>query len=197
MRGCGLSDWQIKFAKLARPGLGPGEATEIGYDLINLYIGQGIQYYSCFISYNSQDQEFAQKLHDDLQDSSVRCWFAPEDFKGGRKIHHQIDEAIRVHDKLVVVLSEHSLQSDWVAHELKLTRKREKELGKQMLFPIRLVGYDVLRDWELFDADTVTDLAAEVRQYFIPDFSEWQDPTKYQAAFDRLLRDLKTEGAEV
>jgi hypothetical protein len=36
-----------------------------------------IQFYSCFISYSSQDQAFAERLHADLQAKSVRCWFAP------------------------------------------------------------------------------------------------------------------------
>ena len=81
-----------------------------------------------------------------------------------------------------------------MAHELKLARKREQELKKQMLFPIRLVEYAKLQNWQLFDDDAVTDLAAEVRQYYIPDFNEWRDPAKYQVAFDRLIRDLKAEG---
>jgi hypothetical protein len=34
----------------------------------------------------------------------VRCWFAPHDIKGGRKIHEQIDEAIRLHDRLMMML---------------------------------------------------------------------------------------------
>src|SRR5690349_19412779 len=40
-----------------------------------------IQFYSCFISYASKDQEFAERLHADLQSKGVRCWFAPEDLK--------------------------------------------------------------------------------------------------------------------
>ena len=38
-----------------------------------------IEFYSCFISYSSKDQEFAERLHADLQSKNVRCWFAPED----------------------------------------------------------------------------------------------------------------------
>ena len=97
-------------------------------------------------------------------------------------------------DKLVAVLSEQSLQSHWVMDELRRARRREKESNTKKLFPIRLVDYETLKDWEWFDADTVTDLAAEVRQYFIPDFSEWEDEGSYKRAFERLLRDLKAEG---
>jgi len=50
-----------------------------------------------------------------------------------------------------------------------------------------------LEGWECFDADTKKDLATEIREYFIPDFSAWQEHNSYQKAFTRLLRDLKAE----
>lgn len=31
----------------------------------------------------------------------MRCWFAPHDIGGGCTIHEQIDDAIRLHDKLL------------------------------------------------------------------------------------------------
>jgi uncharacterized protein YjbI with pentapeptide repeats len=157
------------------------------------FTGQPFDYYSCFISFSSKDQEFADRIYADLQNKSVRCWFAPEDMKGGKKIHRQLDEAIRYHDKLLLVLSENSLKSDWVANEIKWARKREKESGKQKLFPISLVPYKELDDWDLFDSDTATDLASEVRSYHIPDFTQWQSHTEYKKAFDQLMRDLKAE----
>ena len=43
----------------------------------------------------------------------------------------------------------------------------------------------------LFDADTGIDSAREIREYFIPDFSNWKDHDSYATAFERLLRDLK------
>jgi hypothetical protein len=50
--------------------------------------------YSCFISYSSKDQLFADRLHADLQDKGVRCWFAPHDLPIGAKTRDAIDEAI-------------------------------------------------------------------------------------------------------
>jgi hypothetical protein len=38
-------------------------------------LNQPIQHYSCFISYSTKDQEFAERLHGDLQNKGVRCWF--------------------------------------------------------------------------------------------------------------------------
>jgi uncharacterized protein YjbI with pentapeptide repeats len=153
----------------------------------------GIQFYSCFISYSCKDEEFARRVHGRMRDAHLRVWFAPEDVKGGQKLHEQIDTAIRFYDKLLIVLSEASLRSEWVMTELRKARKAERQTGERKLFPVRLVDYDTLRDWECFDADSGKDLAVELREYFIPDFSNWKDYDQFETAFDRLLKDLRAE----
>ncbi len=85
------------------------------------------------------------------------------------------------------------MDSEWVKTEISKARKREIREQRRVLFPIRLVDFDTLRDWECFDADTGKDSAKEIREYFIPDFSNWKDPDSYRVAFDRMLRDLKTD----
>jgi hypothetical protein len=173
LRGCGVPDEFIAY--------------------IGSMVGRPLEFYSCFISYSTKDQEFAERLHADLQAKGVRCWFAPEEMKGGRKLHEQIDEAIRLHDRLLLILSEHSMNSEWVNTEIAKARKREVKEGKRVLFPVRLVEFDVLRNWECFDADTGKDSAREIREYFIPDFSNWKDHDSYQTAFQRLVSDLKAK----
>lgn len=122
-------------------------------------------------------------------------WFAPEDVKGGEKLHEQIEQAIQVHDRLLLILSEESIRSKWVQSELRRARKAELRSGRRKLFPIRLADYAALRDWECVDSEG-NDLAEEVRQYFIPDFTNWKDHDAFEVAFARLLRDLKlTEAA--
>jgi hypothetical protein len=121
----------------------------------------------------------------------VRCWFAPHQIQGGKKIHEQIDEAIRLYDRLLLILSRDSMESEWVATEIAKARKREAREKRRMLFPVRLVDFETLRDWECFDADTGKDSAREIREDFIPDFVRWNDHDSYQEQFDRLLKDLK------
>jgi uncharacterized protein YjbI with pentapeptide repeats len=194
LRGCGLTDWEIEAAKLYDPSLSSAETTDIAYQVAHLRNSQPFQYYSCFISYSTKDQEFADRLYADLQAKGVRCWFAPHDIHGGQKIHEQIDEAIRLHDRLLLILSEHSMSSEWVKTELAKARKREVKEGKRVLFPVRLAPFEALRDWECFDSDTGKDSAREVREYFIPDFSNWKDHDSYQAGLVRLISDLKAGG---
>jgi len=115
----------------------------------------------------------------------------PHDIRAGRKIHEQIDEAIRIYDKVLLILSGASMLSEWVSTEISKARRRERLEKRRMLFPISLVPYEAVRDWECFDSDAGKDSAREIREYFIPDFSNWKDHDSYHKAFDRLLRDLK------
>jgi hypothetical protein len=62
-----------------------------------------IQYYSCFISYSSSDETLAKRLHADLQDHGVRCWFALHDLRPGQLFRKGIDEAIHLQDKLLLI----------------------------------------------------------------------------------------------
>ncbi len=158
--------------------------------------GKALEFYSCFISYSTKDQEFADRLYADLQNKGVRCWFAPHDIQAGKKIHEQIDEAIRRYERLLLILSPNSMNSEWVKTEIRKARKRERTEKKRVLFPVRLVSFEAIRDWELFDADEGKDLAVEIREYYIPDFSDWKNHDPYAKGFDNLLRDLKTEGSK-
>lgn len=186
LRGCGLSDWEIESVKLYKPGLDSQQVTDITYKIHQLYLGGGIQYYSCFISYSSKDEGFAKQLHDDLQNNGVRCWFAIEDMKIGDQIRPTIDQQIRRRDKLLVILSENSVRSEWVGDEVEAALEEEGKSDRLVLFPIRL-------------DDTVMsardDWAAKIkRRRHIGDFSNWKDKASYQKVFERLLRDLKSMG---
>jgi cell division protein FtsZ len=174
LRGCGVPDIFVNYGKSQG--------------------GKTIQFFSCFISYSNKDQEFARYLYNGLQSEGVRCWFAPEDARGGSKLHEQIAAAIGDHDKLLLILSPASMASEWVKTEIAKARKRENDQGRQMLFPVSLVSFQTLQGWECFDADVGKDSAREIREYFIPDFSEWKtDPDKYKRELSRLLRDLKAD----
>jgi hypothetical protein len=173
LRGCGVPDAFIEYL----PSL----------------IGsmQSIQFYSCFISYSTQNQDFAERLHGKMRDKGLRVWYAPEDVQGGKKLHEQIDEAIRVYDKLLLVLSSESMNSEWVSTEIRKARKEETKERKRKLFPIRLVDFKAVEDWECFDADSKKDFGVEIREYLIPDFSNWKDHDAFEANFALLLKYLR------
>ncbi len=174
-----MSRGEIPTAFLRGAGVPDDFITHIGS-----LVGRAIEYYSCFISYSSKDQDFADRLHADLQAKGVRCWFAPEDMKIGDKVWDRLDRSIRGHDKLLLILSEHSIGSEWVEDEVTTAFEEERRRGKTVLFPVRV-------DDAAFTSDEPW--AAKVRQRHIGDFSQWKDHDAYKKASDRLLRNLKAE----
>jgi hypothetical protein len=142
-------------------------------------LNQALEFYSCFISYSSKDQTFAERLHADLQAKGVRCWFAPHDLPIGAKILDAIDKAIRLRDKVLLILSEAALASDWVEGEV--TRSLEED-------PIRL------DDAVLGTKEAWARLLRGQRN--IGDFTRWKEHDAYQRGLERLLRDLKVEAAQ-
>jgi hypothetical protein len=184
----------VKRGSTARP-CRPATAipAETERDLLAARRGRAAaaRFESCFISYSTKDHFFADQLYRDLRANGVPCWFAEHDLKGGRKLPEQIVEAIGRSDRLLLILSESSITSHWVKIEITNARRKERRDNRRVLFPIRLVSYQALQEWECWD-DT-DDLATHVREYFIPDFSNWKNHHAYQEAFERLLRDLKAE----
>lgn len=150
-------------------------------------LNQAVQLYSCFISYSIKDEDFVQRLHADLLANGVRCWFAPEDMKIGGKMLDTIDEAIGLRDKVLLVLSEASIASDWVEDEVTKAYAEERSRRTGILFPIRL------------DDTALTTGEAWVRKLRdgrnIGDFRGWREHDGYQKALERLLRDLRVEAS--
>lgn len=163
LRGCGLPDTFIEY--------------------IPSFLEQPIQFYSCFISYSTKDQEFAERLYGDLQDREIRCWYAPENLKIGEKFRERIDESIRLHDKLLLILSKEAIASPWVEQEVEAAFEREQNEKRLVLFPISIDGYvwSSNRAW-----------AASLRRMrHIGDFQGWQNWVSYRRSFEKLIDNLK------
>ena len=89
------------------------------------------------------------------------------------------------------------MDSEWVRTEIRKARKREVADRRRMLFPVSLVGFQRLKEWECFDAEIGKDSAVEIREYFIPNFSSWDtDHKAYKENFDRLVSSLQTDAAQ-
>ena len=144
-----------------------------------------IQFCTCFISHSSADNRLARRLYADLQAAGVRCWFAPEDLRIGERFRQEIDDAIRLYDKLLVILSCNSLESSWVETEVESAQEKERQTRKTVLFPIRTddAVMESPRAW-----------AADIRRTrHVGDFRGWESTAAYETALDRLLRDLKAD----
>ena len=169
LRGCGVPDIFIEY--------------------MASLVGKPIEFYSCFISYSTKKQDFADRLYADLQNKGVRCWFAPEDMKIGDRFRQRIDESIKLYDKLLLILSKESIASQWVEAEVEAALEKERrQEGRTVLFPVTIdsAAWDTDQAWASFIR----------RNRNIGAFSNWKDHDDYQKAFDRLLRDLKAEAVK-
>jgi uncharacterized protein YjbI with pentapeptide repeats len=184
----------IDFRTLQKSGPLPQEflrgvgLPDMLIDYLPSLLNQAIQHYSCFISYSSKDQDFADRLHADLQNGGVRCWFAPHDMPIGGKILDEIDTGIKLRDKVLLILSRHSIKSDWVEDEVTKAFEEERKRGQTVLFPIRLDNAVMATDeaW-----------AAKLRnQRHIGDFQRWKSHDSYKKSFQRVLRDLRVKNAD-
>lgn len=56
----------------------------------------------------------------------------------GDKILGEVGTAIRLRDKVLLILSEHSIKSGWVEDEVTAGFEEERTRGQIVLFPVRL-----------------------------------------------------------
>jgi len=182
LRGSGLSDIDIEYAKLANPELSNEEISEITQNIFDLKATRPIQISSLFISYSHANSDFVNKLEARLNKQGIRFWRDIHDATSGR-LEKQIDRAIRHNPTVLVILSEHSTSSDWVEHEVRLARKLEKELGRDVLCPIALDNSWKICDWP-------ERIKEQIMEYNILDFSNWEDGAELDVMFKKLIDGL-------
>ena len=125
------------------------------------------------------------RVYADLQNNGVRCRRDTEDMKISDHQRPVIDRAIRLHDKLVLAPSEHSIASDWAEAEVETALRKERDQNRTVLFPVCV------------DDAIETSHEAWARQVWntrnVGDFHDWRNHDAYQQAFQRVLRDLRDE----
>ena len=95
-----------------------------------------------------------------------------------------ITYSIKIYDKLVIVLSQNSLNSKPVLREVQRSLDREDKEHKNILFPIAIDRY-VFETWE-------HERKSDVLEKVVGDFVDWdKDASKYAKAFDKLLKGLQ------
>jgi uncharacterized protein YjbI with pentapeptide repeats len=182
LRGCGLSDWQIENVKLFQRELSNEEITNILYRIHDLRARQAIQINPLFISYSHRDSSFVDKIEKYLNERGIRFWRDIHHATAGR-LETQVDQAIRLNPTVLLILSSHSVESDWVQHEARLARKLELETKRDVLCPIALDD-----TWK--ECNWPERLREQIMEYNILNFSEWKDEYSCRRMFNRLLEGL-------
>jgi uncharacterized protein YjbI with pentapeptide repeats len=183
LRGCGLSDWEVEQAKLYNPDLSNEEIANVQYKIYDLRATQALQIAPLFISYSHTDGNFVDKIERHLNKKGVRFWRDVHDAPAGR-LEKVIDRAIRQNPTVLLVLSEHSLSSDWVEHEVRTARGLEKEMGRDVLCPVALDDSWKSSRWP-------KRVMEQIMEYNILNFSEWKDDSKFDGMFRKLIDGLE------
>jgi uncharacterized protein YjbI with pentapeptide repeats len=149
---------------------------------------------SVFISYSFRDTAFVEMLQKHIGALGILVWFAPQKMQGGNTIADQLHEGLREADILILVVSNHSLRSQWVFKEIKEFYRHAQADSRRKFYPIRIDDAPV-DDFSVVDERTGHDIANFLRSLSIRDFSHWQDPAKFSMSFDQIANDLGLDTA--
>jgi len=183
LRGCGLSDWQIEMSKLHQAKLGKDETKTILDRIYDLLVHPTPWSKPIFISYSHADSQFVDAMEKSLNEKGIRSW---------RDIHHatagplerQIEHAIEQNPTVLLILSVHSVKSDWVQHEVRLARRLEIETHRSVLCPLALDNtWKQTPSWP-------KRILEQIMEYQILDFSGWKDEENFRRMIGRLLDGL-------
>ena len=70
-----------------------------------------------FISYSRRDLSFVERLARDLKNSGLEVWYDLSGLEGGQRWGSEIQDAIQKSQVFIIVLSPHSVASEWVEKE--------------------------------------------------------------------------------
>ena len=181
LRGCGLKPWEILQTTLYDPDLTTVQINDIQYRIFEARTSGPLILGGAFISYSHEEAAFVDKLRSKLTEKGVSVWLDRHDAVAG-PLQKQIDRAIGANNVVLLVLSERSIQSDWVEHEMKAARRIEKAEGRDVLCPVALDDAWKKRRYEV-EREHIT-------KKNIIDFSKWKTKS-FNAQFDKLLKGLK------
>jgi uncharacterized protein YjbI with pentapeptide repeats len=145
--------------------------------------GQTARVESHFISYSEADRPFAERLQADLRRNGIPCWLSPRQTESQDTARSRLTDSARVYDRLLLVLSEHSIASDWLEQEVTSALSKEHGTAQRVLFPVRV-------DDAATDRGPVRNM---VSQRHVADFRGWEQETVYQGALSQLLAHLEVE----
>jgi len=96
--------------------------------------------YDLFISYSSEDREWAKRLKADLEARNVPCFLDQDGLRKGDKWEPQLLAALQQSRHFVVLWSDRSKGSDWVSQELYRFKGEIDPKGDGTMVPGRLLN---------------------------------------------------------
>jgi len=89
-----------------------------------------------FISYSHRDKEFLNTLTSDLENVEISVWIDEKKIKVGDSITQRIEKGISGCDFFCLVISEHSVKSNWVGREYNAALNEQLSSGTPTILPL-------------------------------------------------------------
>lgn len=182
LRGCGLSEWQIEASKLYQPDLSEADITDIVMRIRSLRACSPVQVSNLFLSYSLADAPFVERLEHVFQNRGIRYWCdvqdAPEE-----SLDQTILRATKQNPTVLLLLSERSVESNWLEFEAQKARELENELGRRILCPIALDDAWKTHNWS-------GPFNRQLKTGGVFDFSVWQDEAAFETVCAKLIERL-------
>jgi hypothetical protein len=96
-----------------------------------------------FLSHSSADKPFVRKLSADLVAAGIDVWLDEQTIFVGDSITEKIGQGLAQSDFFVILLSDKSVQSEWVRKELNRAIVQEVENRRVTVLPVRLSSCEV------------------------------------------------------
>lgn len=90
-----------------------------------------------FISHSSKDKRFARTLKDDLNENSIETWFDEDQLDLGDSLIEKLEKALEESTHFLIILSQNSINSDWVKFELNKAIKQADNSIMSKVIPIK------------------------------------------------------------
>ncbi len=125
-----------------------------------------------FISYKSDEEQYAYRVRKVLEDNGISCWMAPDSIPLGSNYMAEIPKAIEACRAVIILVSKKSQQSVWVKNEFSQAVTKNK-----LIIPYVIQDCPMENDFA-FSMSTMQQVFA------------WKDE---EAALQRLVEDLRNQ----
>lgn len=169
--------------------LGCGLPDDVISHVNGYFASTAVDFFSCFISFCSEDSAFAHRLYDTLQSRGIRCWLDEKQKSTGPGA--PTDRGLKIWDKVLLCASKHSLTSDWINQEIAEAFDNEDRQYRKdtvlihSLLPLSLDPH-LLETWEHQRKTALCDRLTA-------DFRNWEtDPAVFDQQVERVMAALHT-----
>ncbi len=84
--------------------------------------------YTVFISHSSKESWIAQQISKEIESHGAKTWLDLKDLRGGDDIRRSVKRGIRASQEAIVLLSAHSVTSQWVIYEVGIADGQGKRI---------------------------------------------------------------------